>query len=83
MNRRSFMTALFGGLAVTAAGATLTSTDTLAAPLPADTASDLDTLEAEFTQYHHRRRPRRHRRRVCTVRRDRFGRPVRHCRWVY
>jgi len=36
---------------------------------------------------HHRHRPRHHRRRrqrqVCHIRRDRWGRPVRICRWVW
>jgi len=80
MNRRSFVTALFGGLAASAAGASLVSMPAMAAPLPAEDAAKLDAVPAEFSQYW--RRPRR-RRTVCSVRRNRYGRRVRVCRTVY
>lgn len=80
MNRRSFITALFGGVAVSAAGVSLVSAPAGATALATEDAARLDTVPAEFTQYW--RRPRR-RRTVCTVRRNRFGRPVRVCRTVY
>jgi len=80
MNRRSFVTALFGGIAASAVGASIASTPAAAAPLATEDAARLDAAPAEFSQYW--RRPRR-RRTVCTVRRNRFGRPVRVCRTVY
>jgi hypothetical protein len=80
MNRRSFVTALFGGIAASAAGVSLVSAPAAAASLATEDAARLDAVPAEFSQYW--RRPRR-RRTVCTVRRNRFGRPVRVCRTVY
>jgi hypothetical protein len=71
MDRRSFLTALFGGIAVSATAAVIGSSDAQAATLPAETAAALDEAPAEFSQYYRRpyRRPpppryyRRHRRR--------------------
>lgn len=80
MNRRSFITALCGGFAASAVGASIVSAPAKAASLPLGDAARLDAAPAEFSQYW--RRPRR-RRTVCTVRRNRFGRPVRVCRTVY
>lgn len=80
MNRRSFVTALFGGIAASAVGASIVSAPAKAASLPADEAARLDAIPAEFSQY--RRRPRRSRQ-VCTFRRNRYGRRVRVCRTVY
>ena len=80
MNRRSFVTALFGGIAASAVGASIASTAAKAASLPAEEAARLDAVPAEFSQYW--RRPRR-RRQVCTFRRNRYGRRVRVCRTVY
>lgn len=80
MNRRSFLTALFGGVAATAVGAVIASEAAKASDMPLNTAAELDQASAEFTQYY--RGPRR-RRQVCTVTRDRFGRRRRVCRWVY
>ncbi|HEV7336144.1 MULTISPECIES: hypothetical protein [Bosea] len=80
MNRRSFLTAMFGGAAVTAVGSMVASEAAKASDLPLDTVAKLDEAPAEFTQYY--RGPRR-RRQVCTVTRDRFGRRRRVCRWVY
>lgn len=83
MNRRSFLTAVFGSVATSAVGAVVASETVKAAELPANVASDLDTAAAEFTQYYGRNHRPRPRRQVCTVRRNRFGRPERICRWVY
>ena len=80
MNRRSFVTALFGGVAASAVGATIAIAPAAAAALPAEEAARLDAVPAEFSQYW--RRPRR-RRTVCTFRRNRYGRRVRVCRTVY
>lgn len=80
MNRRSFVTALFGGLAASAIGTNVVSTPAMAAPLPVDDAARLDAVPAGFSQYW--RRPRRSRQ-VCTFRRNRYGRRVRVCRTVY
>ncbi|RYE73632.1 MAG: hypothetical protein EOP19_29105 [Hyphomicrobiales bacterium] len=80
MNRRSFITALCGGIAASAAGVSLVSAPAAAAALATEDAARLDAAPAEFSQY--RRRPRR-RRQVCTIRRNRFGRRVRVCRTVY
>jgi hypothetical protein len=80
MNRRSFVTTLFGGLAASAVGVSVLSMPAMATPLPADDAARLDAVPAEFSQYW--RRPRR-RRTVCSVRRNRYGRRVRVCRSVY
>ena len=79
MNRRSFVTALFGGIAASAVGASIAIAPAEAASLQVDQAA-LDAVPAEFSQYW--RRPRR-RRQVCTFRRNRFGRRVRVCRTVY
>jgi hypothetical protein len=79
MDRRSFLTALFGGVAATVVGGVATSKIAAAAPLPEATV--LDQLDAEFTQYRGPRR-RRPRRQVCEIRRNRFGRRVRVCRWI-
>lgn len=79
MNRRSFLTALFGGVAATAVGSIVASEASKASELPVGTVAALDETPAEFSQYH--RAPRR-RRQVCTVRRNRFGRRVRVCRWI-
>ncbi|WP_332694911.1 hypothetical protein [Bosea sp. (in: a-proteobacteria)] len=70
MDRRSFLTALFGGIAVSAAATVIGSDTAQAAALPAETAAALDEAPAEFSQYYNRRyrRPppprhyRRHRR---------------------
>ncbi|MBD3847509.1 hypothetical protein GGC47_002086 [Bosea sp. OAE752] len=62
--------------------------------MPSEKAATLpDGTPIEQVQYSHRphpgHRPRppyhrpRPRRQVCTVHRNRFGRPVRVCRWVY
>lgn len=83
MNRRSFLTAIFGGVAATAVGAVVASEAVSAMEISPDAAKALDTADAEFTQYYGRHRRPRPRRQVCTVRRNRFGRPVRDCRWVY
>lgn len=80
MDRRSFVTALFGGIAASAVGASIASAPAKAASLPVDDAARLDAAPAEFSQYW--RRPRR-RRTVCSVRRNRYGRRVRVCRTVY
>lgn len=79
MNRRSFLTALFGGVAATAAGSIVASQAAKASELPVGAAAALDQAPVEFSQYY--RGPRR-RRQVCTVRRNRYGRPVRVCRWI-
>jgi len=76
MNRRSFITALFGGVAASAVGATITAAPAMAAPID---KAELDALPAEFSQYRRHRR----RREVCTFRRNRYGRRVRVCRTVY
>ncbi|MBN9439604.1 hypothetical protein [Bosea sp. (in: a-proteobacteria)] len=85
MNRRSFLTALFGGIAATAVGTVVASEAAKASQLPLDTAAKLDETPSEFTQYYRGRpyRGPRRRRQVCTVTRDRFGRRRRVCRWVY
>ena len=83
MNRRSFLTALFGGAAATAVGTVIASESASATELPAEAAAALVQTDAEFTQYYGRYRRPRPRRQVCTVRRNRFGRPERICRWVY
>lgn len=83
MNRRSFLTALFGGAAATVVGTVIASESASATELPAEAAAALDQTDAEFTQYYGRYRRPRPRRQVCTVRRNRFGRPERICRWVY
>ncbi|KRE07141.1 hypothetical protein ASE63_23125 [Bosea sp. Root381] len=81
MDRRSFLTALFGGAAATAIGGVATSQIAAAASAPLLERTALDELEAEFTQYRGPRH-RRPRRQVCEVRRNRFGRRVRVCRWI-
>lgn len=91
MERRSFLLGLF---ALSAGAATVALTGqadaaALGAAGPAlgaaptgDKAATLpDGTPIVQAQYYHRRpRPRRQ---VCTVRRNRYGRPVRVCRWVY
>jgi hypothetical protein len=94
MERRSFLLGLFA-LSAGAATAALSGKAEAAglgaaAPalgaVPSENAATLpDGTPIEQAQYyrgrpHHRPRPRRQ---VCTVRRNRFGRPVRVCRWVY
>lgn len=71
MNRRSFLTSLFGGLAVAGiGGAALAKNLVEAAPSPVEPAAGaidpalkagLDETDAAFTQYYHGR-PRHHRR---------------------
>ncbi|MGE7468766.1 hypothetical protein ACQKLX_04965 [Bosea sp. NPDC003192] len=80
MNRRSFIATLCGGIAASAAGVSMASAPVAAASLATEDAAKLDAVPAEFSQYWRRRRRRRT---VCTVRRNRFGRPVRVCRTVY
>lgn len=80
MNRRSFIATLCGGIAASAAGVSLASAPIAAASLAPEDTARLDAAPAEFSQYW--RRPRR-RRTICSVRRNRYGRPVRVCRTVY
>ncbi|WP_146071463.1 hypothetical protein [Bosea lathyri] len=69
MDRRSFLTALLGGIAASAVGAVALSETAKAEALPAANAAALDETDAEFSQYHRLRRryrrplPPRHRHR--------------------
>ncbi|MGY6246864.1 hypothetical protein ACXIUS_04840 [Bosea thiooxidans] len=95
MERRSFLLGLFalsaGAATVALSGkADAAALGAAAAPVlgatPSEKAATLpDGTPIEQAQY--RRDPRfrrpRPRRQVCTVRRNRFGRPERVCRWVY
>lgn len=84
MDRRSFITALIGGMAAASVGgiAMAQAVEHKAATLPNDasdalpveTAKALDESDAEFSQYYRRRRYRRHYRRSYR-RRDRRARP--------
>ncbi|MGN6096216.1 MAG: hypothetical protein ACTHP8_08265 [Bosea sp. (in: a-proteobacteria)] len=92
MERRSFLLGLFalsaGAATVAISGKADAAALGAAAPAlgatPSEKATTLpDGTPIEQAQYYrHHRRP-RPRRQVCTVRRNRFGRPVRVCRWVY
>lgn len=90
MERRSFLLGLFalsaGAATVAVSGqaeaAALGAAGPVLGAVPAEKAMTLpDGTPIEQAQYY-RRRP-RPRRQVCTVRRNRYGRPVRVCRWVY
>ncbi|CAM5763217.1 hypothetical protein [Bosea minatitlanensis] len=94
MERRSFLLGLFalsaGAATVAISGKADAAALGAAAPVlgatPAEKAATLpDGTPIEQAQYHRgprHRRP-RPRRQVCTVRRNRFGRRERVCRWVY
>ena len=83
LRRESFFPLFPAGAAATAVGTVIASESASATELPAEAAAALDQTDAEFTQYYGRYRRPRPRRQVCTVRRNRFGRPERICRWVY
>jgi hypothetical protein len=57
MNRRSFLTALFGGVAATAVGSIVASEASKASELPVGTVAALDETPAEFSQYHRAPQP--------------------------
>lgn len=93
MERRSFLLGLLalsaGAASVAVAGkadaAGLGAAGQALGAMPSEKTATLpDGTPIEQAQYYGRpyRRP-RPRRQVCTVRRNRFGRPVRVCRWVY
>lgn len=94
MDRRSFITSLFGGIAVAGIGGTaMAKSLTEAAPKPVELAAGeidpalkagLDQTDAEFTQYHRRPYPRHHRRPPPPVHHRRPRRVVRNGRvyWV-
>ena len=92
MERRSFLLGLFAlsagavtvALSEKADAAALGAAAPALGATPSEKAATLpDGTPIEQAQYYGRHRRPRPRRQVCTVRRNRYGRPVRVCRWVY
>lgn len=93
MDRRSFITSLFGGIAVAGIGGTAMAKSLIeAAPAPLKAAASdidpalkagLDQTDAEFTQYHRHHYPRHHRRPPPPVHHRRPRRVVRNGRVYY
>jgi hypothetical protein len=93
MDRRSFVVSLGGLLASGTVFAGIArqarAMPLITGPVPVDTPSPAppdafgagagESADIDFAQYRRRRR----RRRVCRVTRDRWGRRVRRCRWVW
>lgn len=99
MERRSFLLGLMALATGSASSLQVNEAQAAPPAQPADVAPDAasditlpDGTPVDWAQRrpdwnHPRRPPPRHRRRrqrqVCHVRRDRWGRPVRVCRWVW
>lgn len=93
MNRRSFLTSLFGGLAVAGIGGTAMAKGLVeSTPAPVEPATGeldpalkagLDETDAAFTQYRHRRPRPHHRRPPPPVHHRRPRRVVRNGRVYY
>ncbi len=94
MERRRFILGIFAlsagavaaGIGKAQAAPAAQAADPVRGAAPASAVSTLPdgaaVEQAQYRRYPRYRRYSRRRRQVCTVRRDRYGRPVRICHWV-